>query len=55
MREGMEWRFAELVSKSIVYYEFRAADAEINLGPHVPAYVPLKQSTSTTKTPFIKC
>eukprot|EP00026_Physarum_polycephalum_P010957 Phypoly_transcript_11146.p1 GENE.Phypoly_transcript_11146~~Phypoly_transcript_11146.p1 ORF type:complete len:372 (+),score=62.76 Phypoly_transcript_11146:84-1199(+) len=26
-----------------VYYEFRASEAELNLGPHIPEYIPLKQ------------
>jgi ectoine hydroxylase-related dioxygenase (phytanoyl-CoA dioxygenase family) len=29
--------------RRVVYYEFRPARSELELGPHVPAYVPLKQ------------
>jgi ectoine hydroxylase-related dioxygenase (phytanoyl-CoA dioxygenase family) len=29
--------------RRVVYYEFRPVRAELELGPHVPAYVPLKQ------------
>lgn len=29
--------------RRVVYYEFRAAHVEEQLGPHVPAYIPLKQ------------
>jgi phytanoyl-CoA hydroxylase len=29
--------------RRVVYYEFRAAHVEDQIGPHVPAYVPLKQ------------
>jgi ectoine hydroxylase-related dioxygenase (phytanoyl-CoA dioxygenase family) len=29
--------------RRVVYYEFRPAQAELRLGPHVPAYVPAKQ------------
>jgi hypothetical protein len=27
----------------VVYYEFRTAHVEDAIGPHVPAYIPLKQ------------
>jgi ectoine hydroxylase-related dioxygenase (phytanoyl-CoA dioxygenase family) len=29
--------------RRVVYYEFRAAHVEDRIGPHVPAYIPLKQ------------
>jgi len=29
--------------RRVIYYEFRAAHVEEHLGPHVPAYIPLKQ------------
>jgi ectoine hydroxylase-related dioxygenase (phytanoyl-CoA dioxygenase family) len=29
--------------RRVIYYEFRAAETELRLGPHVPAYVPEKQ------------
>ena len=29
--------------RRVVYFEFRAAEAELALGPHVPEYVPIKQ------------
>lgn len=29
--------------RRVLYFEFRPADAELAIGPHVPAYVPLKQ------------
>jgi hypothetical protein len=29
--------------RRVVYYEFRAAHVEDSIGPHTPAYIPLKQ------------
>lgn len=29
--------------RRVIYYEFRAAHIEAEIGPHVPAYIPLKQ------------
>src|SRR5262249_23117231 len=29
--------------RRVLYYEFRAAHVEDSIGPHVPAYIPLKQ------------
>ena len=29
--------------RRVIYYEFRPAHVEVSFGPHVPAYVPLKQ------------
>jgi ectoine hydroxylase-related dioxygenase (phytanoyl-CoA dioxygenase family) len=30
--------------RRVVYYEFRTAGVESRLGPHTPAYIPLKQA-----------
>lgn len=31
-----------------VYFEYRSIDQELRKGPHVPEYIPLKQSTILT-------
>jgi ectoine hydroxylase-related dioxygenase (phytanoyl-CoA dioxygenase family) len=46
--------------RRVIYYEFRAAHVEESLGPHIPAYLPLKQKAllaciaQRKRTPYIK-